>query len=96
MTRVKGSTSMSAPTPNSKTCWLTSQRSVFDEKIRCNVCVEEAYYATNNGLARPFSSDRRAHKVPWLSRATRSKDSDRRDKGLVCSCVLQVPERRSW
>ena len=49
---------------NSKTCWLTSQRSVFDEKIRCDVCLEEAYYATNNGLARPFSGDRWVDKCP--------------------------------
>ena len=41
-----------------------SQRLTFDEKIRCDVCVEEAYYATNDGLARPFSSDRWVDKCP--------------------------------
>ena len=70
-----------------------SQRFVFDEKIHCDVYVEAAYYATNNGFVQqgPVGGQ-----VPWLSQATRSKDSDRQDKDLVCSCVFQVSERQSW
>lgn len=36
----------------------------FDEKIRCDACFEAAYYATNNGFARPFSKDGWADKCP--------------------------------
>ena len=41
-----------------------SQRLVFDEKIQCDVYVEAAYYATNNGFTGPFSRDWWADKCP--------------------------------
>ena len=34
--------------------------------IRIDACIEAAYYATNNGFARPFSKDGWADKCPVI------------------------------